>query len=152
MKTNRNLNIIFYIIMIILEIIFFIKTKELAYINCGLLWVLVAVIENTNKLIIKSKDENIYIQKKLINKYKEFLERIERINDYQIIKVDDIYIPEYFVKPRKEKLKERKTYFELNKNFENPIVLDENNMLIDGYTSYLIAKENKLSHVYVRRG
>ena len=55
-------------------------------------------------------------------------------------------IPKYFTKPNPKKLQRRLDYYKQNKKFEAPIVIDSNCTLIDGYTSYLIAKNyNKTS-------
>ena len=47
-------------------------------------------------------------------------------------------------------MKERWNYIRENKKFKVPIVVDSNNNLKDGYTSYLIAKELKLKEVEVK--
>jgi len=55
-------------------------------------------------------------------------------------KLENIKIPKHFVKPKQKKLKERLEYFAQNKIFKVPIVINKNGELIDGYTSYLVAK------------
>ena len=154
-KLNKNkvdkLSITFFVIMIIVEILSCVITKHIEYLNCSLLWFLVAIIKFTDKKIIEDKERNISIQKKINNHLKNCIENAERMIDFEIIKLDHITIPKHFRKPKKEKIEERKKYFESYKNFETSIILNDKNVLIDGYTTYLIAKENKLSHVYIKR-
>lgn len=152
---NKNkvdkLSITFFVIMIIVEILSCVITKHIEYLNCSLLWFLVAIIKFSDKKIIEDKERNISIQKKINNHLKNCIENAERMIDFEIIKLDHITIPKHFRKPKKEKIEERKKYFESYKNFETSIILNDKNVLIDGYTTYLIAKENKLSHVYIKR-
>ena len=59
------------------------------------------------------------------------------------VKIDEIYIPITFKNPKKKKLQERIAFYEKNAEYKVPIVVTENNKgyeLIDGYTSYLVAK------------
>lgn len=65
--------------------------------------------------------------------------------------LEDIKIPKNFTKPGKKKLDRRFKYYEENKCFRVPIIVDERNILEDGYTSYLIAKKYKLEKVRVQR-
>lgn len=154
-KLNKNkvdkLSITFFVIMIIVEILSCVITKHIEYLNCSLLWFLVAIIKFTDKKIIEDKERDISIQKKINNHLKNCIENSERMIDFEIIKLEHITIPKHFRKPKKEKIEERKKYFESYKNFETSIILNDKNVLIDGYTTYLIAKENKLSHVYIKR-
>lgn len=69
---------------------------------------------------------------------------------YIVIETDLIKIPENFTKPNKNKLKNRIEYYNKNKCFEVPIIIDPNNMLLDGYTSYLIAKKYNLKTVQAK--
>ena len=41
----------------------------------------------------------------------------------------------------------KREYFRRNDRFESKIVLSRDFLLIDGYTSYLLAKENDMKHV-----
>lgn len=152
---NKNkidkLSITFFVIMIIGEILSFAITKNIEYLNFSLLWFLVAIIKFTDKKIIEDKERNIIIQKKLNEHLRNYIENSDRMIDFEIIKLKDITIPKHFRKPKKEKIEERKKYFKNYKNFETSIILNDRNVLIDGYTTYLIAKENKLSHVYIKR-
>ena len=65
------------------------------------------------------------------------------------VKVSDIIIPEEFkvTKPRFKKMIQKREFYRKNDRFESKIVLNKDFLLIDGYTSYIIAKENGMKHV-----
>lgn len=65
------------------------------------------------------------------------------------VKVSDIIIPEEFkaTKPRFKKMIQKREFYKKNDRFESKIVLNKDFLLIDGYTSYIIAKENDMKHV-----
>lgn len=65
------------------------------------------------------------------------------------VKVSDIIIPEEFkvTKPRFKKMIQKREFYRKNDRFESKIVLNKDFLLIDGYTSYIIAKENSMKHV-----
>ena len=65
------------------------------------------------------------------------------------VKVSDIIIPEEFkaTKPRFEKMIQKREFYRKNDRFESKIVLNKDFLLIDGYTSYIIAKENGMKYV-----
>jgi hypothetical protein len=46
-------------------------------------------------------------------------------------------------------MNERIEYFKKNQNFETQIVVDKDNNLIDGYTTYLIAKKYGINFINV---
>lgn len=65
------------------------------------------------------------------------------------VKVSDIIVPTEFMEspPRFKKMMHKREYFRRNDKFESKIVLNKDFLLIDGYTSYLLAKENGMKHV-----
>ena len=65
------------------------------------------------------------------------------------VKVSDIIIPVEFKEspPRFKKMMHKREYFRRNDCFESKIVLNKDFLLIDGYTSYIIAKENGMKYV-----
>ena len=67
------------------------------------------------------------------------------------VKVSDIIIPEEFkaTKPRFKKMIQKREFYRKNDRFESKIVLNKDFLLIDGYTSYIIAKENGMKYVEV---
>lgn len=153
MKKNKIkiITIIYFLLAATIEFIATIITKNITYLNFSLLWVLLLVVKISDYKIIEEKEKELHIQKLLNEKYKESILNAERMVDFEIIKLQDISIPKYFRKVRTEKLTERRKYFEDYNNFETSIILNEKNVLIDGYTTYLIAKENGLSHIYIKR-
>ena len=69
-------------------------------------------------------------------------------NPYKV-KVSDIVIPVEFkaTKPRFKKMIQKRKFYRNNDRFESKIVLNKDFLLIDGYTSYIIAKENGMKYV-----
>lgn len=70
------------------------------------------------------------------------------------MKVDDIKIYPCFADtpPEAGKLEQKEEYFQRTGDFESEIVLDVEGKLIDGYTSYLLAKKYGLESVPVKYG
>lgn len=68
-------------------------------------------------------------------------------------RLSKIKVPEHWCLPNFYKLMERTVYYAQYKRYKVPIVVDKNNMLVDGYTSYLIAKglNKKIVRVEVRK-
>lgn len=95
--------------------------------------------------VLEEQNDCIKIQDKLITKLYEELAKPTVVIDLKNIK-----IPKKFTKPKKEKLDHRFKYYEINKCFEVPIVIDKDNMLVDGYTSYLIAKKYNMKLVQAK--
>lgn len=53
--------------------------------------------------------------------------------------------------PKELKMNWRRNYYNFFGNFAVPIEINDNNVLLDGYTSYLIAKELGKKYVKVTR-
>lgn len=68
-----------------------------------------------------------------------------------IIKLNKIKIKESFKKtqPQGWKMRERWEYYRKTGELHSPIVINERGYLVDGYTSYLIAKADGLKKVEV---
>lgn len=69
-------------------------------------------------------------------------------------KLSNIKIQEKFKKhpPKARKMFERRGYYwYCHRKFYTPIVINKNNVLIDGYTSYLLAKDYGMKYVPVKR-
>lgn len=152
LETRTKIMIIFHVIMVIFSIVTAIVNKNFTWIVCALLWADVAIIEYCDAKLMKGKDALIEIQEEHIkvqdNMINDLLERINKKS--RIIKLVDIKIPEHFTKPNKNKLKRRTEYFVKNKCFATPIIINRKTlMLVDGYTSYLIAKKYNLENVEV---
>lgn len=67
------------------------------------------------------------------------------------LRIDEIKIPENFAKqlPNMDKLKARIEHFKKCETFDREILVDENNTLLDGYTTYLIARMIGMTDVRV---
>lgn len=80
------------------------------------------------------------------------LDKIMRLFGYE--NIENIHIYEDFKKhpPKEAKMMQRKIFYIVdNHKFYVPIVVNKRNYLQDGYTSYLIAKENNIKYVKVVR-
>ena len=152
MRKSTLIVIILNITVGVFDIIQGIIHSNFDRIMVGVLFLLVSLmmylLEESTKWrddLIKLQDEHIKKQDKLL------LDAIKELaNPNVIIDLNNIKIPEKFTKPRKEKLNSRIQYYNKNKCFEVPIIIDPNNMLIDGYTSYLIAKKYNMKTVQAK--
>lgn len=70
------------------------------------------------------------------------------------MKTEDIKIYPCFAahEPKPEKVQEKEQYFEETGALQSQIILDSRGNLIDGYTSYLIAKAHGIQCVPIRYG
>lgn len=152
LETKTKVMIIFHIIMAIFSIIVAIINKESTWILVALLWVNVAIMEYCDNKLLKSSDalialheEHDKIQTELIM---NLLKDLSMPNI--VIETDLIKIPKHFTEPGKKKLSNRIDFYNKNKYFEAPIIIDPSNTLVDGYTSYLIAKKYNLKTVQAK--
>lgn len=83
---------------------------------------------------------------------KEILKRDTR--ECVKVKADDIKIFPCFEEhpPKTEKMEQKRAYFRETGLLQSQIILDSENNLIDGYTSYLLARENDMEYVPIRYG
>lgn len=67
------------------------------------------------------------------------------------VNLSDIKIKENFKlhNPNSSKMYWKRKYFKENRKFESKILLNRDFELVDGYTSYLIAKEENMKYVDV---
>lgn len=93
------------------------------------------------KLIWKYAQKNIDELSRIINRPKEG----------EIVKINSIKIRKDFNKPNPKKLERKREYYEKYQYFKSPIVLTKNNFLVDGYTTYLLAKEKKFDYITILR-
>lgn len=56
------------------------------------------------------------------------------------------------VQPSDRKMERKRRYFKKHRDFQSDIVVDEEGYLLDGFTSYLLAREFQLVDVPVRYG
>ncbi|MFR8144766.1 MAG: hypothetical protein ACLU84_06800 [Clostridia bacterium] len=150
---NRTKTMItFHIIMIIFSTITAIVEKDFTWILCALLWGNIAIIEYCDAKLLKGKDVLYDLQEDLIEKQNEMMTNLlkDLATPNIVIETNLIKIPKKFTKPNKIKLRNRLEYYNKNKYFEVPIIIDEGNTLVDGYTSYLIAKRYNLKTVQAK--
>lgn len=85
---------------------------------------------------------------KILKKIKE-----EVLEFLGYIDISKIKIKEEFkkTKPSYKKMQEKKMFFVITGKFMEPIVIDQNNVLINGYTSYILADYNYYKYVKVKR-
>ena len=97
--------------------------------------------ERVEKGIIQYAQKDINELSKILNRPKEG----------EIVKLENIKIQKHFKQPNYSKIKHRKEYYKRHKYFRTTIVLDNNNYLIDGYTTYLLAKPMKFDYITILR-
>ena len=76
---------------------------------------------------------------------------LNRPNEGEIVKINNIKIKPYFKEPRKSKLVQREQYYKEHDYFRSTIVINDANFLEDGYTTYLIAKQEGFDFITVVR-
>lgn len=152
LENKEKLMLMYYISMIIFCVVVAIITKEFVWILVSLLWTNIAIIEYFDAKLFKSKDALIELQERHIKTQDEIIINLLKDLSTQnfIIDINLIKIPENFAKPSKNKLNARFEYYNKNKHFEVPIIINAKNVLVDGYTSYLVAKKCNLKTVQVR--
>lgn len=152
MRKSTLIVIILNITVGVFDIIQGIVHSNFDRIMVGVLFLLVSFMMYVFEKATKWRDDLIDLQDEHIKKQdKLLLDAIKELaNPNVIIDLNNIKIPEKFTKPRKEKLNSRIQYYNKNKCFEVPIIIDPSNMLIDGYTSYLIAKKYNMKTVQAK--
>ena len=103
------------------------------------------IFKNINKRI---EEKTIKYAQKDID---ELTKILNRPKEGDIVKIDNIKIRKDFKKPRAQKLKQRRKYYEKYNYFRSTIVLSQDNYLLDGYTTYLLAKEMKFDFITIVR-
>lgn len=101
--------------------------------------------ENINKKVDSKLEE--YANKNMLE-----LNRItNRPLEGEIVKIENIKIPKKYVKPNSIKLISKDVYYYTHNYFRSQIVLTKDNYLIDGYTTYLLAKEKGFEFITIVR-
>lgn len=138
-KKSEIIMLVFYVLNGILDITTAIITKNEVWILCGLLWVTIAIIRYCDLKL--SKGDKALIE--LLEVHNNILEEIAEalMNETAVeIEISKIKVPKHFSKPNPKKLQQKYRYYRENHKFESQIVIDPDYNLVDGYTSYLIAK------------
>lgn len=134
----NKLTLSLYIAMTIFNIAIGIIEKNSTWILCSLLWFDLATVEYCNSKTVKRKNVLINTQQNIIL---QLLEKLSERPKIEEVDINSIKIPKYFKKPNEKKFNKRLQYVRENNTFKAPIIIDKDNYLKDGYTSYLIAKE-----------
>lgn len=83
---------------------------------------------------------------RLVNRQK----RLHHNNDdTYVVRMSDITIQKGWNRVRKDKMNSKWNYFNRTGNMKEPIVLDRDFVLVDGFTSYKIAKRQHMKYVDV---
>lgn len=88
-----------------------------------------------------------------IRKYQiaEDCKLVNRPKEGEIAKIANIKIPKYLKIPSCWKLEQRRRYYQTYRYFRDIIILDEFGYLVDGYTTYLLAKEMGFDYITILR-
>ena len=156
LDSNDKYRIIFHIVLTILSIAVAIIDKDFTWGLVALLWINIIIQEycdakilKGNQVVIDLQEENIEKQFEVIN---NLIDEIHKMKNTKIVDIKDIKIPKKFSKPKQTKMKNRIGYYNTYKQFAVPIIIDNDNNLIDGYTTYLIAKKYNFTKIEVRIG
>lgn len=98
-------------------------------------------------------------KKKLENKIVDYAQRdideisriLNRPKEGEIVKLSNIKIPKYLKNPSRWKMAQRRKYYQQYGYFRSPIILDEFGYLVDGHTTYLLAKEMGFDYITILR-
>lgn len=134
-----KIGIVLDILIAIFNIVIGIVERNEMWIICGLLWIIIALQNYCDNKLLKAGEAIIDMQEIHIETQGEIINTLLKETAIEI-DINRIKIPKYYTKPNPEKLKARFNYYKQHKRFYSPIVIDNNYTLIDGYTSYLIAK------------
>lgn len=103
------------------------------------------LFKNLKKKIEQKTEE--YAQ----NNIDELSKILNRPKEGEIVKLKNIKIPYYFVKPNKQKINKRERYYKKHGYFRSVIILNKNNSLKDGYTTYLLALKWGYDYITILR-
>ena len=101
------------------------------------------------KIFRKKMEEKIvkYAQ----NNINEMTKIMNRPREGEIVKLENIKIPYNFTAPNEKKIKKRKKYYKKYGYFQRRIILNKNNLLIDGYITYLLALNMGYDYITILR-
>lgn len=149
LENKDKFMIVWHIAMVILSIVVTIVEKDLTWGLVALLWINVIAREYCDTKIIKCKEAIIDIQEKNLRIQSILIDDLLAETAIEI-DINKIKIPKHFSKPNEKKLKEKFKYYKKHHKFESTIIIDTDYNLIDGYTSYLIAKNYNKTSVIVK--
>lgn len=145
LKRSEKLRIMLNFSIAILSVATGIIEINIAWVMCGLLWITISIIQYSGLKIQKGNDEIINLLEKHTKLQSSIIDAL--ISETAVeIEINKIKIPKHFTKPNPKKLQQKFKYYRENHKFESPIIINTDYELVDGYTSYLIAKNyNKTS-------
>lgn len=79
------------------------------------------------------------------------INRIIKLLGYEYIDNIKITYPFKKTSPRKSKMRAKRQYYKEHGKYQSKIVLNKQNRLVDGYTTYLLEKERGRKIVKVKR-
>ena len=79
--------------------------------------------------------------------YQNVPRETERFVPISIVKIREEFAK---TKVKKEKMNDRRKYIEVNGMLDKPLILNKDNILVDGYSRYIIAKKFHLGDVPVK--
>lgn len=100
------------------------------------------------KLNKKLEEKTVEYTQKDIN---ELSKIFNRPLEGEIVKIGNIKIPYRFTEPNKNKLLKREDYYKKYGYFRSTIVLNKDNLLVDGYTTYILALNHGYEHITILR-
>lgn len=149
LEAKTKVRIVIHILIAILSLVTAGIEKNGAWAICGMLWITIAVMEYCDNKLLKGSDALAEIQEQHIKVQNEMIDDLlKKLSEQtKIIDITRIKIPKHFTKPRQKKLEERWDYAVKNGKFKVPVIIDKDNNLKDGYTSYLVAKSLGLEEI-----
>lgn len=149
LKKLEKIRIILYILNAILDFLIGIVGNNFAWIICSMLWIAIGILEYSYLKINKGNETIIDTQEKCIKTQESIIDALMSETAVEV-EIDKIKIPKHFSKPNPEKLQVKFKYYRENHKFASQIVIDLDYNLLDGYTSYLIAKHYNKKTVIVK--
>lgn len=136
---SQKIEITVDVLIAILNIVTAITNKNIAWGMSGMLWLLIGIIECCSFKISNGDDYQIEMLEKHTELQAIIIDAL--LNETAVeVDISKIKIPKTFSKPNPKKMQKKIEYYRKNNKFESQIVIDTDYTLIDGYTSYLIAK------------
>lgn len=149
LKKTEKIRISLYILNAILDTLVGIVGNNIAWVICGILWIVIVMTEVCYLKIKKGNEEIITLQEKRTELQAIIIDAL--LNESSVeVDISKIKIPKNFSKPNQKKMQRKIEYYKKNHKFESQMIIDTDYNLIDGYTSYLIAKNYNKGSVIVK--
>lgn len=149
LKKSQKIKIIVNVLVAILNIVTAIVNENIAWGISGMLWIVIGIIECCSFKILNGDDYQIEMLEKHTELQGQIINALLKETAIEI-DISKIKIPKIFSKPNPKKMQKKIEYYRKNHKFESQIVIDTDYTLLDGYTSYLIAKNYNKGSVIVQ--